>query len=109
MTPQAALGVVFLIVPAVGLGVALVVALWKVSRRRRSGQARLSPSEQYERDAGDLRKAGYLRRSGNVGLWGVGAGGYLGGSGGCGAGGHGGHGGCGGGAGCGGCGGCGPS
>jgi hypothetical protein len=87
MTPQAALGVVFLVVPVVGLGVALVVALWKVSRRRRSGQARLSPSEQYERDAGDLNKAGYLRRSGNVGLWGIGAPGYLDGSGGCGGGG----------------------
>ena len=87
MNPQAALGTVFLVVPLVGLGVALMVALWKVSRRRRSGQARLSPSEQYERDAGDLRKAGYLRRSGNVGLWGVGAGGYLDGSGGCGGGG----------------------
>jgi hypothetical protein len=104
MTPQAAIEVIFLVFPVVGLGVALVVALWKVSRRRQSG---LSPRAQYEREAAELRASGYLRRSGYAGgVWGIGAGGYLGGSGGCGAGGHGGHGGCGGGAGCGG-GGCG--
>ena len=79
MTAHTAIEALVLGFPIVGL------ALWKVIRRRRSG---LSPRDQYEREAADLRASGYLRRSGYAGgVWGIGAGGYLGGSGGCGGGG----------------------
>ena len=67
MTPQTAIELFFLGVPLAGLGVAFVIGLWKVLRRKRSGQHRLTSQELNEREAAELRASGYLRRSGYAG------------------------------------------